>query len=458
MLTFKDYESGQEYTTEKLNSRHFSDDFLQDLVKRSDSHYAGKDPIKLYCSCRNPDSQDENFDWDSIRYSIHRNNYGTFFPRPYRNNQGAGHAENCLKNPKNQKYRVLNPAYSENEQEGKNVRTLINFSTPARKRNFEPVQRCSRKIPPSSNEERRGMVRSAHELFCLKSEIFFHDTALHGHYEYLNGSDTPTLCRNPIQLRHGLCDKILNYDIKIGKNPQTAIDRPMSSYTLATDGFSFLYDVVTGIYDKALDWGDDYFVRVFVGKRAYNIPVWFYRTLMSRFSGSYSGRQLEYNSQKYKLILAGSFSQNSEQDLCLNKGTFIMVSPQYGMISESIHEARFYDMAFDCLTKPINNSYIKRYKHVTFFKPYLFMPGGIYDGKGLPDGILQSLKTGRQCVIEIYGSQDATYLKQRAKKEAWLNAHKAEYDYFYWDVTNLNVSFEEVAENFAEIVEQYCNF
>lgn len=456
MFCIKDSKTGIEYTTEMLNSGVFTAEYLQDLVNRSKSTYNGPNPAKLYCTCRNCCTQKRDFDMDSVRYSIQRNELGTYYPRPYRNNHGAGHATSCIKNPINHEYKTLNPAYQETEKDGKSIHSLINFASPARANYVNINHRTSMKNPPNP-QEARGMIRSVFELMCLKSEIFFHDTALHGHIEIISNEDK--LCLNPIQMKYNLCQKILDYDIKIGNTMRNILNKPMSCYTLEEDGFAFVYDVVANIHEAAVEWPNPKktYVTIYTKSSSYRMSTWFYIMLKQRFSRIYSGREMEFNSDSYKLILAGSYQKRTDGMCWINKGTFLMVSYKYGLISESIHEAKFYDMAMDEMSVKLESSLYKRYKYAFFYKPYLFLPGGIYDGKGLPDGILQSRKTGKQCIIEIYGSRDAEYMKKRAKKEAWINAHKDDYDYFFWDICDNGTDFDNIQKSFSKIVEKYCN-
>lgn len=438
MITVQDYRKEKIFSENKIANKKYDTMLLDKLVKLTSSSYHGDDKINLYCDCCRP------MEHEGLQYQVLKNAYGRYYLRPYKNNGGKDHAKNCPKHPDNKEYRKSNPII-DTDSSGKNiVHTRINFSAPARMQTKKETPR-KRYIAPE-NGERQGILKSPYELFMAMNEQFFYELMKNGRQE----PNFPKTCFNPVS-----ADKfrklLMDYDFGI-----EGYDGPLSSYEIDEDnkGIAFMYEKVTNIYTKALNWNDDkkYYVKVFFDSESkiseIAIPVWFYKLLAERFEGGHSGRNLEFNSDTYDLVLAGSYGLNKGK-YELYKGAFLMVSKEYGLAADSIHEARYYDMAMRYISRNHN------YRKVLFYKPSMFMPAGIYEGKMRPDGILTSKHDSKkQCIIEIWGSTDEKYLADRRKKEKWLEEHKEEYDYIWWDVCNED--FSEAEHRFKRVMERYA--
>lgn len=438
MITVRDYQNDESYSEEKIAGKKYDTDILDDLVIRTSSSYNKSDKINLYCDCCRPAQN------VGLQYQVLRNSHGRYYLRPYKNNSGISHSRNCPKHPENTDYRKTNPII-ETDKSGKTiVHTKINFSAPAKQQKKADGPRV-RYIAPGQ-EERQGILRSPYELFMAMNEKFFHDLMKNGRQE----PNFDKTCFNPVRAEK-FRKLLMQYDFGI-----EGYEGPLDIYELDedNDGFAFLYEKVDRIYDLPVEWNNDkdYYVKVFFEKGSkipeITIPVWFYKLLKERFSGGHNGREMEFCNEHYDLVLAGSYGLNNGK-YELYKGAFLMVSKQYGLAADSIHEARYYDMAI----KHINNYH--NYRKVLFYKPSMFMPAGIYKGKMLPDGILTSKNDSKkQCIIEIWGRTDEKYLADKRKKEKWLKENEDEYDYIWWDVNNED--FDVAERRFEDILEKYA--
>lgn len=424
-----DYQNDNSYNTKELNQLHPQE--LKQLVKRTARNYDGPDKINLFCSCCRP-KQDE-----SIQYSIIKNEKGTYFARPYHNNRGIGHSLKCLKHPSNHDYRTTNPILDEDENGNQVIHTRVNFAAPPR-RNQNPGEPRNRRRAPRA-DERTGMLRSVHELYSTINEWMYYYHLDNGHYEEEIGK----ICHNPLRFNN-FKKYLMSQNLGIQN-----VNKPLQEYSIEEDGYAFVYAKVERIFDKAVEWGDDKYVKIYLeNDQVIQIHVWFYRLLKERFSGYYSGNTMETNSKKYALVLAGSYRLENN-DYYLNKGTFLMVSPKYGLAVDSVHEAQFYDAALDIICTD------KKYRDVLFYKPCRFIPCGVYTGKLLPDAILTSKRNEQECIIEIFGSQDPKYMQTWQKKEKWAASHSDTYDFLSWDVCDKNDSLEAAIQRFERLVERY---
>lgn len=441
-MRLMDYENNKEYSLKDIKDQNkMTEEDKEVLVEKSSSGYKGIDAIKLYCDCRRPLQE------EGIRYQIMKNANGTYYARPYKNNSGASHADYCIKNPKNHEYKKINPLFSEDENGEMTINTKINFSKIAKRTENEIVRK--RGIAPT-NGDREGIIRSPHELFCNLGELFLHDIMQKGRYvDRINN-----YCYNPLR-----ADEFRKYFMKENFGI-TGINASLGEYSIEQNGYAFLYAKVLNINEAPLDWSiikEDYYIQITVentdgdtiNSKKINIPIWFYRVLKERFTGHYSGRTMEWDSTQYDLILAGSYGKY-KGDETLFKGTFIMVSKIYGITSDSVNEAIFYDKVMDIINTDHN------YRNVLFYKPCIFLPAGVYSGKFLSDGILESKNdSNKKCIIEVYGSKDEEYLKSRKIKEQWINKHG--FDYVYWDVLSNSEDglLEDVLAKIKNIINKY---
>jgi len=431
-----DYERDETYTEESISRNTLSEKELERLVKFTNSHYAGEGKVNLYCNCQSP-SRDVG-----LQFQVLKNTHGTYYLRPYKNNGGIAHSTNCERHPDNRDYQKANPLFGIDKDGRPFTRTTINFAKPMNLSNPSP-ERKNRKAAPTE-EERQGIFRSVHEMFVTLSEKFFRDLMENGRIE--PDFDETKKCYNPVKAKR-FRELFMEENFGI-----EGYERPLGEYSTNTDKVAFIYESIRDIDIRALEWGNDekYYVNVFLAKHSsiekIAIPIKMFRILKNRFSGHYSGRELDVSSIEYDVILAGSYRECDGINI-LNKGTFIMASREYGMTADSVHEVKYYDMAISHLS--VNHNYRK----VLFYKPCKFLPAGVYNGKFLPDAILVSKKDSeKMCVIEIWGSNDENYLRNRRWKENWLE--KAGVEYIYWDV--LNEEFSEAEKRFKKVLEKYA--
>ena len=371
-----------------------------------------------------------------------KNTHGTYYLRPYKNNGGIAHSTNCERHPDNRDYQKSNPLFGVDEEGRPFTRTKINFAKPMNL-NKLPSERKNREIAPTA-QERQGMFRSVHGMFATLSEKFFRDVMENGRIE--PDFDETKKCYNPVSAKR-FRELFMEEDFGI-----EGYEGALGEYALDTDGFAFIYDKIRDIDLRPLQWknSENYYINVFLSNidtvNKISIPVKMFQILTKRFSGHYSGRELNVEGSEYDVVLAGSYGECDGRYI-LNKGTFLLTSKRNGIIADSVHEAKYYDMAMSYVAENHN------YRKILFYKPCKFLPAGVYDGKYLPDAILVSKKDSKKmCVIEIWGSNDENYLKNRRWKENWLE--KAGIEYIYWDV--LNEDFSDAEKRFKRILERYA--
>jgi hypothetical protein len=166
--------------------------------------------------------------------------------------------------------------------------------------------------------------------------------------------------------------------------------------------------------------------NVYTHKISVSCEQW--KEAVDRFSKVNNGMSLDTALKKNAVMAAGFYKKakaktGHEYDKCFRGLTFILVSPKYGLFSESQHEALFYDKLCDLLFRPELN------QHYGFYKP--LCPEGIYKDHPdyVPDGIIRDMYSGRKYAIEVFGRNEPDYLERKAIKIRTCN-----YKLFYWDV------------------------